>query len=393
MQNETQNQNIGAQEAKEEAPVQTETQEQNIGAQEQSSRFEAAAPPAQEEGLNPADATDPKVTMSSEDLVGPDPKVTMNPQDLSGQETPQEGPGFVDQGISDFWDAPGNPENPSDSLPGDGIDWGPFSWGEDDAWGGCGTFPSEDPSSWPFDLEDPTWTDPLPTEPTNTGVVPPGLQEPSNPLPTEPGDPDWNDGSGEGSDEDATPGGYDGSGIAGGLDLDGNGVFDRSENNPDMSDDDEKHYTYDEGAYKDAQDAFEDLQDALQDGDEEDRAEALEELRDYLNGFDKNNQDQENDSHNPGVQEDEHDDENESPKEAGINPDISDDKDHNEQEEYTYDADAYEDAEGALKDLQHALKHGDEHERAEALEKLQGYLGGFDKGNEEDHDLTGVDPE
>jgi hypothetical protein len=36
-----------------------------------------------------------------------------------------------------------------------------------------------------------------------------------------------------------------------------------------------------------------------------------------------------------------------------------------------------------MKDLQHALKHGDEEERAEALEKLQGYLGGFDKGAEE----------
>src|SRR3712207_4933291 len=36
--------------------------------------------PVSEEGLNPAmDTTDPAVTMSSENLVGPDPKVTMNP--------------------------------------------------------------------------------------------------------------------------------------------------------------------------------------------------------------------------------------------------------------------------------------------------------------------------
>ena len=89
-----------------------------------------------------------------------------------------------------------------------------------------------------------------------------------------------------------TPGGYDGSGIAGGLDLDENGVFDQTENNPNImsNNGEEQVYTYDEDAYEDAEDALEDLQDALQDGDEEDLAEALEELQDYLGAFDKSDE-------------------------------------------------------------------------------------------------------
>jgi hypothetical protein len=51
-------------------------------------------------------------------------------------------------------------------------------------------------------------------------------------------------------DGDATPGGYDGSGIAGGLDLDQNGVFDQIEINPDISDG-EEGYTYDEDGDED----------------------------------------------------------------------------------------------------------------------------------------------
>src|SRR5829696_9905260 len=104
--NETQNQNIDIQEAKvEEAPVQTETpQDQDIGVITDPYR----GPEAEE----PADI-DPKVTMSSDDLVGSDPKVTMNPEDLSGPQTDQE-PGF-DEATSDFWDAPESPVNPSDS--------------------------------------------------------------------------------------------------------------------------------------------------------------------------------------------------------------------------------------------------------------------------------------
>src|SRR5215211_2702509 len=90
MQNETQNQNIdSSQEVKvEEAPVQTEApQEQNIGVITDPYR----GPDVEE----PADITDPKVTMSSEDLVGSDPKVTMHPEDISGPQTAQE-PGFDD---------------------------------------------------------------------------------------------------------------------------------------------------------------------------------------------------------------------------------------------------------------------------------------------------------
>ncbi len=58
MQNETQNQDTNTQVANEEAPAQTEAPQSNqdIGAQEQST-FEAAEPPAQEEGLNPAEIT------------------------------------------------------------------------------------------------------------------------------------------------------------------------------------------------------------------------------------------------------------------------------------------------------------------------------------------------
>src|ERR687894_2405541 len=83
MQNETQNQNMDTQEVKvEEAPVQTEMpQEQNIGVNTDQYR----GPEAEE----PADI-DPKVTMSSEDLVGSDPKVTMNPEDLTDSVSPTE---------------------------------------------------------------------------------------------------------------------------------------------------------------------------------------------------------------------------------------------------------------------------------------------------------------
>src|ERR687894_2609469 len=88
MQNETQNQNIDSKEVKvEEAAVQTEMpQEQNIGVNTDPYR----GPEAEES----ADISDPKVTMSSEDLVGSDPKVTMNPEDISGPQTAQE-PGFA----------------------------------------------------------------------------------------------------------------------------------------------------------------------------------------------------------------------------------------------------------------------------------------------------------
>src|SRR5829696_1928516 len=222
--NETQNQNIDIQEAKvEEAPVQTETpQDQDIGVITDPYR----GPEAEE----PADI-DPKVTMSSDDLVGSDPKVTMNPEDLSGPGT-AEGPGFDDgTSIEDISSEPlagdlfGNDNVDYFVEPVDEPSWGDAGWdsgfyGRDE--------PGSDGSIWDFFSPD----------------VP----------------------------EDTTAGGYDGSGIAGGLDLDGNGKFDQTENNPDImsNNGEEQVYTYDENAYEDAEDTLEDLQDALQDGDEED---------------------------------------------------------------------------------------------------------------------------
>jgi hypothetical protein len=246
MQNETQNQNIDTKEVKvEEAPVQTETpQDQNIGVNTDQYRG-----PDVEEPAN----IDPKVTMSSDDLVGSDPKVTMNPEDIFGPETAQE-PGFA-EGEPDFTSNGGDAGWDSDF----------FAWGDE---------PGSEGSIWDSLFPD----------------VP----------------------------EDTTPGGYDSSGIAGGLDQngmpentginphvqpgfpgndpvgqhEGNVIPDEAGINPDTSDD---GYTYDENAYEDAEDALEDLQDALQDGDEEDLAEALEELQDYLGGFGKGDEEEDQD--------------------------------------------------------------------------------------------------
>src|ERR687889_141065 len=111
----------------------------------------------------------------------PDRNVTMYPEDLSGPETAQEQPGF-DDGISI--------EDISKPLAGDlydsNIDYFVEPVDEPD-WG---VKTAENPSDSrevdfdDFDLpvapEGPS--NPLPTEPTNTGVVPPWLQEPSGPF-------------------------------------------------------------------------------------------------------------------------------------------------------------------------------------------------------------------
>src|SRR5215218_1094684 len=249
MQNETQNQNIDTQEVKvEEAAVQTEApQEQNIGVNTDQYR----GPDVEE----PADITDPKVTMSSDDLVGSDPKVTMHPEDISGPGA-AEGPGFDDgTSIEDISSEPLAGDLLGNEIGTENVDYiveTDFTSNGGDAGWDSGFYgrdePGSDGSIWDFFSPD----------------VP----------------------------EDTTAGGYDGSGIAGGLDLDGNGKFDQTENNPDImsNNGEEQVYTYDENAYEDAEDALEDLQDALQDGDEEDLAEALEELQDYLGGFGKGDQ-------------------------------------------------------------------------------------------------------
>src|SRR3712207_964453 len=107
MQNETQNQNIDTKEVKvEEAPVHTETpQNQNIGVNTDQYR----GPDVEE----PADI-EPKVTMSSDDLVGAKAKVTMSEEDMFGAERAQ-GPGGANAA----------------------------SWGGDNSSGACGTSPSD----------------------------------------------------------------------------------------------------------------------------------------------------------------------------------------------------------------------------------------------------------
>src|SRR5215213_4824035 len=122
MQNETQNQNIDIQEVKEEAPMQTETpQDQNIGLVTDPYR----GPEAEE----PVDI-DPKVTMSSNDLVGSDPKVTMNPEDILGSEAAQE-PGFAEgeYGSPNISSDIGEYSPFGDYIPEDGYD--PFVWESD----------------------------------------------------------------------------------------------------------------------------------------------------------------------------------------------------------------------------------------------------------------------
>src|SRR5829696_1516720 len=419
MQNETQNQNIDSQEVKvEEAPVQTEMpQEQNIGVNTDQYRD----PEAEE----PAHITDPKVTMNPEDLTDP---VSLTETDPAVSEDLGD-PALHNIGVAGPLGTP--PPEPieqerrplADELELDepsATDWGDWKeavsepgyyWGDPGSEGWDSADSTE--SMYKPWISDPDWR---PDEPSATDQVEPPDSEAAAPLSPEAVSMPVDKIVDPAGQAEPTPGGYDGSGIAGGLDLDGNGVFDQTENNPDImsNNGEEQIYTYDENAYEDAEDALEDLQDALQDGDEEDLYEALEELQDYLGGFDKSDieedqvqTDPEGHGSIPNVEQesptsreeseeqsdsrpessedhDNHDDkedkqeDNETRDEAGINPDMSD------EEGYTYDEDDYEDAEDALEDLRDALKHGDEEERAEALEDLQDYLGGFDKGGAEE---------
>src|ERR671916_11596 len=331
MQNETQNQNIdSSQEVKvEEAPVQQTEMPQNQGVNTDPYR----GPDVEE----PAHITDQKVTMSSEDLVGSDPKVTMNPEDLFGPETTEEPGDMID--IEDISVDPLG-------LDGDGLsddisidNWGPTDWDE---------IGSRTPEYVPELFED---------EPAPTDQVEPPNSEAAAPLSPEAVSMPHDKIVDPAGQAEPTPGGYDGSGIAGGLDLDENGVFDQTENNPDnlMSNNGEEQvYTYDEDAYEDAEDALEDLQDALQDGDEEEQ-----EQTDPQGDGSIPNDEQEPTSHEEYEGPADDQDENESPGNMS------------DEEGYTYDEDDYEDAEDALEDLQDALQDGDEEDRAEALEELQ----------------------
>src|SRR5829696_8844687 len=412
MQNETQNQNIDSQEVKvEEAPVQTEMpQEQNIGVNTDQYRD----PEAEE----PAHITDPKVTMNPEDLTDP---ISLTETDPAVSEDLGD-PALHNIGVAGPLGTP--PPEPieqerrplADELELDepsATDWGDWKeavsepgyyWGDPGSEGWDSADSTE--SMYKPWISDPDWR---PDEPSATDQVEPPDSEAAAPLSPEAVSMPVDKIVDPAGQAEPTPGGYDGSGIAGGLDLDGNGVFDQTENNPDImsNNGEEQIYTYDENAYEDAEDALEDLQDALQDGDEEDLYEALEELQDYLGGFDKGDEedqvqtDPEGHGSIPNVEQESPTFREESEEQSDSRPESSEDHDNHDDKEdkqdenespgnmsddevYTYDENDYEEAEDALEDLRDALKHGNEEERAEALEELQDYLGGFDKGGTEE---------
>jgi hypothetical protein len=196
-----------------------------------------------------------------------------------------------------------------------------------------------------------------------------------DPAPTDQGEGLPSD-SGE-EDGDATPGGYDGSGIAGGLDLDQDGMPENTGINPQVQPDFPGNDPAGQAEPPDSEasaplssEAVSMPHDKIVDPVPSDQA------GEWISGFNGTfwldasgrmwDSPEQAASATPEEVE-------ARPPTASATPD----------ETYTYDEGAYEDAEGAFKDLRHALKHGDEEERAEALEKLQGYLGGFDKGAEE----------
>src|SRR5829696_6095574 len=392
MHNETQNQNIDTQEVKvEDASVQTGTP------QNQSVNTDQYRGPDVEE---PADI-DPKVTMNPEDLTDP---VSLTETDPAVSEDLGD-PALHNIGVASPLGTP--PPEPieqerrplADELELDepsATDWGDWKeavsepgyyWGDPGSEGWDSADSTE--SMYKPWISDPDWR---PDEPSATDQVEPPDSEAAAPLSPEAVSMPTDKIVEPAGQAEPTPGGYDGSGIAGGLDLDGNGVFDQTENNPNImsNNGEEQVYTYDENAYEDAEDALEDLQDALQDGDEEDLAEALEELQDYLGAFDKSDEEKQEQT-DPQGHGSIPNDEQESPTSHEEYQGPADDQDENEspsnmsdEDSYSYDEDDYEDAEDALEDLRDALKHGDEEERAEALEELQDYLGGFDKGGAEE---------
>ncbi len=272
-------------------PQQQEQEQQGIAVGEPDPSSPGVEP-VSEEGLNPAET--------------PDPAVTMNPEDLSGPETAGDTSDFLAGDVTNSYIELGEPDFTSEGGDAGFISDEEAHWYSE--YGETDSVPDSGRSIWDF---------PIPDIPEDDDSTSGGLDIDGEVKDYAADDWSWDS---EPSDveevvsEEPTPGGYDGSGIAGGLDLDQNGVFDQIENNPDIlqpgypgNDPAGQHegnvfpdeagtdpdasdggdYTYDEGAYEDAEDAFEDLQDALQDGDEEDLAEALEELQGYLGGFNK----------------------------------------------------------------------------------------------------------
>jgi hypothetical protein len=170
--------------------------------------------------------------------------------------------------------------------------------------------------------------------------------------------------------EGPTPGGYDGSGIAGGLGIDYDDADfgeETDERSPDLVG--EKDASEAESEFTDAD--YQEVLDDLDNGN-------LDEVREFLADLTHGDDDEE-------AQDAPGDPDNSKLVDEGISlGDIVGEEnveeglhDGNNTEEYTYDEDA-------LEDLQDALQDGDEEDRAEALEELQGYLGGFDKGAEDE---------
>jgi large repetitive protein len=387
--NETHNQNFDTQVSDEEAPAQTEAPQNNqdIGAQDHST-FGAAEPPAQDAVPNPADIADPAVTMSTEDLVDPDPKVTMNPEDLVGSDPAIDTDPRATTSQQDLSGEPGIPQQEEEHHQQG------FGLGEIDPNSEYDPGPIEDnilrdhylkiadetDDDWNFD-----WFFDGTSEDSEDG---PGLF-----IEDDPTDDDYVEyETPSEEDAEATPsGGYDGSGIAGGfgIDYDDDGDFEEESDEASAEVVEEDEASEAQSEFTDAE--YQEVIDDLDNGN-------IEDVREFLAGLAHGGgeDDEEVAQEAPGGHEhgNHHlvDDEGislsdivggEEKLEEGL------DEANDSTEEYTYDEDAYEDAEDALEDLQDALQDGDEEELFEALEELQGYLGGFGKGGaEEDQNGT-----
>jgi hypothetical protein len=436
MQYETQNQNTNTQVAQEEAPAQTEApQNQDIGAQDHST-FEAAVEPSvpSTEGQETVDQVLP-LDMDSEPSNF-DPAVTMTSENLGiGMEDTSADPSASDLfGNDDFLSTvPVNgdvlPDDIDDSVMNlqevveleDSTDWLPYSLDGSD---------TPDPAATTGIIMDPIPTDqaqPLDSEvaePLSPEAVSMPIDKIVKPVPTDQGeelagdsgeegydpDPDvygpgitpdesyeilkdWSDESDDsnyGPDDEHVPD-YDPEEDYG---PNYNPYFEfgpADEHDPDVEGDHDPSVVGEEDAREAGSDPAEvDYQavlDDLADGN-------LDKVRDFIQNLargDEETRDAPGD-HEPGNFVNEgislgdivgENDVEMGLDEAGTNPDDM------SEEDYTYDEAAYEDAEDAFEDLQDALQDGDEEDLAEALEELKSYIGGFDKGDEEDQEPSG----